>query len=79
MRQGVHRADAQSRSRPAEDKKLAERITGSVRAIMEAKAKLRAPKLSDRESQALASEVEANENRINEAVFALYGVDGLPE
>ena len=76
----------------AEDKKLAERITSSVRAIMDAKAKLRAPAtpftgvkgglkpagLSDRETKSLEAEVEAHEKRINEAVFALYGVDGLP-
>jgi hypothetical protein len=62
----------------AEEKKLAGRITGSVRAIMDAKSKLRAPQLSDRETQSLEGEVEAHEKRINEAVFALYGVDGLP-
>jgi len=77
----------------AADKKLAERITQSVRAIMDAKAKLRAADtpfsgvkgrlkpagLSDRETKSLESEVEAHERRIDESVFALYGVDGLPE
>jgi hypothetical protein len=62
----------------AADKKLAERITESVRAIMDAKAALRKPKLSDREKGQLDSTIEAHESRINEAVFALYGVDGLP-
>ena len=62
----------------AEDKKLAERIVGSVRAIMDAKAALRAPKLSDREKNQHQAAVEAHEERINQAVFALYGVDGLP-
>jgi type I restriction-modification system DNA methylase subunit len=77
----------------AEDKRLAGRIVESVRAIMDAKAKLRAPAppfsgvkgrlkpagLSDRETKSLEAEVEAHEKRIDEAVFALYGVDGLPE
>jgi hypothetical protein len=76
----------------AEDKKLAGRITQSVRAIMDAKAKLRAPAppfsgvkgrlkpaaFSDRETRSLEAEVEAHERRIDDAVFALYGVDGLP-
>ena len=69
---------------PAE-KKLAARITESVRLIMDAKLKLRSgspgnksPGLSDRERGSLESEVEAHERRIDEAVFALYGVDGLP-
>ncbi|MCC6284377.1 MAG: Eco57I restriction-modification methylase domain-containing protein [Phycisphaerales bacterium] len=60
------------------DKKLAERITGSVRAIMDAKAALRRPKLSDRETKQHEAAIEAHEDRINKAVFALYGVDGLP-
>jgi hypothetical protein len=77
----------------AEDKKLAARITESVRVIMDAKAKLRAPLrpfsgikgglkpagLSDRETKSLEGEVEAHEKRIDDAVFALYGVEGLPE
>jgi hypothetical protein len=75
-----------------EDKKVAGRITESVRAIMDAKAKLRAPAppfsgvkgrlkpagLSDRETRSLEAEVEAHEKRIDDAVFALYGVEGLP-
>lgn len=62
----------------AAEKKLAERITGSVRAIMDAKAALRGPGLSDRQTQQHRSAIETHENRIDEAVFALYGVDGLP-
>jgi hypothetical protein len=61
---------------------------------MDAKGKLRGPAspfprvkgglkpaggLSDRETQSLEAAVEAHEKRIDEAVFALYGVDGLPE
>jgi ribosomal protein L35 len=67
----------------AEDKKLGERITASVRAIMDAKGKLRGPAspfpgvkgglkpagLSDRETQSLEAEIEAHEKRIDEAVF----------
>ena len=77
----------------ASEKRLAERITQSVRAIISAKAKLLAidaPSpivrgglkpigLSDRETNALEAEVEAQEKRIDESVFALYGVDALPE
>jgi hypothetical protein len=76
----------------AEEERQAERITLSVRAIMVAKAKLRPPGppfagvkgglripvLSDRETSSLEGEVEAHEKRIDEAVFALYGVKGLP-
>ncbi len=62
----------------AADKKLAERITESVRAIMDAKAALRKPVLSDRETKQHEAAIEAHEDRINKAVFALYGVDGLP-
>ena len=59
---------------------------------MDAKAKLRAPGppfagvkgrlkpagLSDRETKSLEAEVETHERRIDEAVFTLYGVKGLP-
>lgn len=62
----------------AADKKLAERITESVQVIMDAKATLRQPKLSDRETNQHQATIEANEDRINKAVFELYGVDGLP-
>jgi hypothetical protein len=40
---------------------------------------LRAAGLSDRERGQLETTVDAHERRIDEAVFALYGVDGLPE
>lgn len=63
----------------AADKKLAERITQSVRAIMDAKAALRRPKLSDHEIRQHEAAIEAHEDRINKAVFALYGVESLPE
>jgi hypothetical protein len=62
----------------ADEKKLAERIVESVRAIMEAKTKLRDAKLSDRERRTLEGDVENHERRINELVFRLYGVEGLP-
>ena len=75
-----------------EEKKLAFRIVQSVRAIMDAKLKLRGPAtpfssikgglraaaLSDRERGQLETTVDAHERRIDEAVFTLYGVDGLP-
>ncbi len=62
-----------------EEKKLADRIVDSVREIMNVKVKLRDRLLSDRERVQLEHTVEADERRIDEAVFALYGVDGLPE
>jgi hypothetical protein len=62
----------------AAEKKLAERIVESVREIMAAKVKLRDAKLSDRERRSLEGDVEQLENRIDQAVFDLYGVDGLP-
>jgi hypothetical protein len=63
----------------AADKKLGERITESVRCIMEAKAALRQPKLSDRQTTQHQGAIEHHEDRINKAVFELYGVDGLPD
>lgn len=45
---------------------------------MDAKAALRQPKLSDRETKQHEATIEAHEDRINKAVFAPYGVDGLP-
>jgi len=42
------------------------------------KGRLKPPGLSDRETKSLEAEVEAHEHRIDEAVFALYGVDELP-
>ncbi len=62
----------------SEEKKRAERIADSVRAIMDAKEKLRSRKLSDRERASLESAVEADEHRINEATYALYGVSEPP-
>jgi hypothetical protein len=76
-----------------DEKKLADRIVESVHEIMNAKDKLRAPAppfagakgglkpagLSDRERGQLETTVDAHERRIDEAVFALYGVAGLPE
>lgn len=61
------------------EKKLGERIIQSARMIMDAKTALRAPKLSDGEIRRLESTVEAHEKRIDDAVFTLYGVDGLPD
>ena len=62
-----------------DEKKKAARIAESVRAIMAAKTKLRDAKLSDRDRKTLEGEVESHENSIDQAVFALYGVKGLPE
>lgn len=45
---------------------------------MAAKVKLRDAKLSDRERRTLEGDVENIEQRIDQAVFQLYGVDDLP-
>lgn len=63
----------------ASEKKLADSIIESVETIMEAKAKLRSGKLSDRDQGTYEKQVEHHEQRIDEAVFQLYGVDGLPK
>jgi hypothetical protein len=62
----------------ADEKKLADRIIELVLAIIEAKSKLRDAKLSDREQRTLEGDVENHERRIDELVFRLYGVKGLP-
>lgn len=61
------------------DRKLAEQIASNVRAILDAKKALRAPKLSDREIRQCEAAIEAHENRVNDAVFALYGITELPD
>ena len=63
----------------SEEKKHAERIKESVLAIIDAKKSQRGPTLSDGEKSRLASTIEAHEKRIDNLVFRLYGVDGLPE
>lgn len=62
----------------ADEEKKALRIAESVRTIMVAKTRLQTVKLSDRERSTLEGEIEAHENRIDEIVFDLYGVSGLP-
>ena len=62
-----------------EDKKLAARIVVGVRAIMVDKVKLRDANRSDRDRTSLEREVEYYERRIDEDVFRLYGVEGLPD
>lgn len=63
----------------AGDRKLADRITQSVRSIIDSKIALRAPQLSDGEKTRLDAAIEAHEKRIDDAVFALYSVEGLPK
>jgi hypothetical protein len=63
----------------AADRKHAARIVESVRAIIDAKVSLRDGKLSDRDRRTLEGDVETHERRIDEAVFQLYGVKGLPK
>ena len=62
-----------------EDKKLASRIATDVRAIMASKVKLRDANRSDRDRTSLEREVDFRERRIDEDVFRLYGVEGLPD
>jgi type I restriction-modification system DNA methylase subunit len=62
----------------AAEKQLAGEIGASVRAIMAAKTALQNPALSDGEKRRHESTVETHEQRIDQAVFQLYGVDGLP-
>jgi hypothetical protein len=62
----------------ADEKKRADRIMQSVSIIMDAKPKLRNTKLSDRERKVLEGDIESHERRIDEDVFRLYGVKGLP-
>jgi hypothetical protein len=63
----------------ADERKLAARITDAVREIIDSKTRLRAPDLSDRERGSLQRQVESLETRIDESVFRLYGVEGLPQ
>jgi hypothetical protein len=63
----------------ADEKKLAARITESVRSIMDAKLKLQRSNVSDHDQNSLENDVESHERRINDAVYQLYGVKGLPE
>jgi len=46
---------------------------------MGAKTKLRDGNLSDRERKTFEGEVDSHERRIDEAVYRLYGITGVPE
>ncbi|HTV48168.1 MAG TPA: hypothetical protein VMG59_06960 [Phycisphaerae bacterium] len=54
-------------------------ITASARTIIDAKVALCASKLSDREKNQFEAAVDAHEKLIDESVFSLYGIDGLPK
>jgi len=60
------------------EQKLSQSVVESVRSITAAMAALRMTSLSDGEKRRHEATVEANEKRIDETVYALYGVDGLP-
>ncbi len=62
----------------AEENEIAVRIAEAVNKIIETTESLRKPRLSDRQKREYEGEIEALERRIDEAVFELYGVDGLP-
>lgn len=49
-----------------------------VHEIIDAKKKLQAPALGERERERLERIVEAHEHRIDELVCRLYGVDEIP-
>lgn len=61
-----------------DENKLACRIVEHVHEIIDAKVMLPNRSLSDRERTDLERTVDRNERRIDEAVFELYGVKGLP-
>jgi hypothetical protein len=86
LRGGWHRPFPQFLSRlpiklpdTTNERKLAARIVHSVRAIMEAKIKVRNPKLSDRDRRTLEGEVDSHERLVDETVLQLYGIDKLPD
>lgn len=62
----------------SKDKKLVEQISSCVEKIIKTKNKVQNNKLGDRERERFEREIEANESRIDELVFELYGVDKIP-
>jgi hypothetical protein len=63
----------------AQERKLADRIIERVQWILAAKKELRNIAGSDRAIERLQREIEAHEQRIDELVCRLYGVDEIPE
>lgn len=60
------------------EKKLAKRITETVKTIMDAK-KTAHETMSDGDRARLESKIEAYEKRADQAVFELYGVQSFPD
>jgi hypothetical protein len=63
----------------ADEKRLAKQVSDRVLKIISAKKKLMESGLSDRERGQFEREVEANEKKIDELVYELYGVKEIPE
>ncbi len=63
----------------AAERRDADRIIELVREIIDAKKKLQAPGLGDRERERVERIVESHERRIDELVCRLYGVDEIPD
>jgi len=63
----------------ARDRRLADQIVERVERIVEAKRQLQKGSSGDRAVERLQREIEAHEQRIDELVCRLYGVDGIPD
>ena len=62
----------------AQERKLADQIVERVERIIEAKKQLQKGAAGDRAVERLQREIEAHEQRIDELVCRLYGVDEIP-
>jgi hypothetical protein len=63
----------------AEERKLADQIDQRVRRIIDAKKQLRKGGVGDRAGERLEREIEGDQQRIDELVCRLYGVDEIPD
>jgi len=61
------------------ERKLADQIAERVERVIDAKKQLQKGALGDRAVERLQREIEAHEQRIDELVCRLYGVDEIPE
>jgi hypothetical protein len=61
------------------ERKLADQIVERVERVIEAKKQLQKGAVGDRAVERLQREIEAHEQRIDELVCRLYGVDEIPE
>jgi len=61
-----------------DQERTAKGIADRVERVRSSMASLRKKKLTNRERERLHREIEAHEERIDELVCELYGVDGIP-